>query len=100
MLLTAGRLRTPGLVAAVRKQYRRWPRARGALEDVIRQMRPGETALQCRAINPGDYRPQLGGLHIPALGVVGDATRMGVPGPDRVVTSLVMSGRAARSRRC
>jgi pimeloyl-ACP methyl ester carboxylesterase len=68
----------PLLRALARLFYRRWPSALGVIPALVDDFRPSEAALQSLAMCRVGPASDLGRLRGPALGIVGDATRMGV----------------------
>lgn len=60
------------LIPSIRKVYQRWPLAQQEVVAGYQSMRRVETARVRLAINRADYRPRLGELQCPVLGIVGD----------------------------
>jgi len=78
LTLGAYYLPRPVLKALGRAFTRRWPEARRAVPELVDAFRPTEAVLQSVAMCRVDDTRHLGRVRVPALGVVGDATRTGV----------------------
>lgn len=74
--------------ALARRLYRRWPVAQAAIPRLVDQFRPTEAILQSLAMNRANDSPHLDHAHCPALGIVGDATRIGVRFMERAVRAI------------
>ncbi|MBU5439563.1 alpha/beta hydrolase [Tissierella sp. MSJ-40] len=66
------------LIPAIKAQYKKWPLAQEHLIDIIKNMRKNETVLQRLAINTVNYTDYLSRVKCPALGIVGNGTKVGI----------------------
>jgi pimeloyl-ACP methyl ester carboxylesterase len=62
----------------MRPIWKRWPRAAAQMERMMDRWRGHEATLQRLAIMRAEHTSQLGGVRVPALGIVGDHTATGV----------------------
>jgi 3-oxoadipate enol-lactonase len=66
------------ILPLVKYQYRRWPLAQEHLVKIISGFRKHEFVLQRLAINFANHTRDLGRVKCPVLGIVGDATKIGI----------------------
>ncbi|WP_047152779.1 alpha/beta fold hydrolase [Aneurinibacillus tyrosinisolvens] len=76
------------LIPAVKHQYRHWPLAQKHLVRIVSHMRNHEHVLQRLAINAANHTRNLGQVHCPALGLVGNFTKVGVRYMQRAMDAI------------
>jgi 3-oxoadipate enol-lactonase len=69
-------------------QYRRWPLAQEHLVHIISGFRKHEFVLQRLAINIANHTRDLGKVKCPVLGIVGDATNIGIRYMQRAINVI------------
>ena len=76
------------LIPEIKAQYRKWPLAQKHLIDITKNMRKNETILQRLAINVVNHTDYLNMVKCPALGIVGDGTKVGIRYMERSIGAI------------
>ncbi len=76
------------LVPSVKWQYKKWPLAQKYMVKAFQNMRSREVLLQRLAINRADHTSQLGKATCPALGMVGDYSKILIQYMHRMIGAI------------
>ena len=81
-------LPTTWLSQLIKFQYNKWPLAQKHLIHLVKTMRKRETFLQRKAINKENHTDLLHTVRCPALGIVGNYTKIGVKYMERSINEI------------